>query len=321
MRYVVIGAGAIGGTIGVLLHEAGRDVAVVARGRHLTAISEQGLRLSEPGRSRAVWLPAAGHVTDVDWRDGDVALLCTKTQDSVEILDAMRTVAPEVPVVCVQNGVANERFAAGRFAAVQGICVLVPAEHLEPGLVVAYSATTPGLLDVGAYPHGADGLTVRIAADLTAAGFSSRPDPAIMRWKYRKLLTNLGNAAEAACGPDDPGLTDLMAAARIEGERCLAAAGIACATVEEDRLRRAGQMSIAPVDGRARRGGSTWQSLARGAGTVEAEFLNGEIIALGRQHAVPTPVNGLLLATAVEMAQSQEPPGTRTAATLLAEAG
>ncbi len=317
----MIGAGAIGGTIGVLLHEAGRDVVVVARGGHLTAIREHGLRLAEPGRSRAVRLPAAGHVTDVDWRDGDVALLCTKTQDSVGILDALRAVAPDVPVVCVQNGVANERFAASRFATVQGICVLLPAEHLEPGLVVAFSATTPGILDVGAYPHGVDRLTERIAADLTAAGFSSRPDPAIMRWKYRKLLTNLGNAAEAACGPDDPGLSDLMAAAGTEGERCLAAAGITCATAEEDRLRRAGQMSLAPVDGRARRGGSTWQSLARGVGTVEVDFLNGEIIALGRLHSVPTPVNGLLLATAVAMAQSQEPPGTRTATALLAEAG
>lgn len=320
MRYVVIGAGAVGGTIGILLHEAGRDVAVVARGRHLAAIREHGLRLAEPDRSRSVRLPAAGHVTEVDWRAGDIALLCTKTQDSLEILDDLLSAAPDVPIVCAQNGVANERFAASQFARVQGMCVMLPAEHLEPGMVVAYSATTPGLLDVGAYPHGVDALSELIAGDLSAAGFSSRPDPAIMRWKYRKLMLNLGNAAEAACGPDDPGLPDLIEAARTEGECCLAAAGIDCATVEEDRQRRAGVMSIEPVGGQARRGGSTWQSLERGTGTVEAEFLNGEIVSLGRRHAVATPVNELLLATAQAMAQSRQRPGARTAATLLAEA-
>ena len=48
MRYVVVGAGAVGGTIGVRLAEAGRDVVLVARGRHLDAIREHGLRLDDP---------------------------------------------------------------------------------------------------------------------------------------------------------------------------------------------------------------------------------------------------------------------------------
>ena len=132
MRYVVIGAGAIGGTIGGRLAEAGREVVLVARGAHLAALRKSGLRLDDPERSRTLRLPAVGGVGEVGWRTGDVALLCTKTQDTEAVLDALRAAAPDVPVVCAQNGVANERFAAARFAAVQAMCVMLPAEHIAP---------------------------------------------------------------------------------------------------------------------------------------------------------------------------------------------
>jgi 2-dehydropantoate 2-reductase len=59
----------------------------------------------------------------------------------------------------------------------------------------------PGVLDVGRHPGGPDALATAVAGDLTAAGFGSRADPAIMRWKYGKLLGNLGNAAEAGTTP------------------------------------------------------------------------------------------------------------------------
>ncbi|MHA6616151.1 ketopantoate reductase family protein [Pseudonocardia sp. DLS-67] len=321
MRYVVIGAGAIGGTIGGRLAEAGREVVLVARGAHLAALQESGLRLDDPERSRTLRLPAVGGVGEVGWRADDVAVLCTKTQDTVAVLDELHAVAPDVPVVCAQNGVANERFAAARFAEVQAMCVMLPAAHLTPGQVVAYSLPVPGGLDVGRYPEGVDELSERIAADLTAAGFSSLADPAVMQAKYRKLLLNLANAAEAACGPGSPRLGELAAAARDEGERCLAAAGIAVLPVDQERTRRDGLITERPVAGASRGGGSTWQSLHRATGSVEAAYLNGEIVELGRRHGIPTPVNSLLLATVAGMAEGAEPPGSRDAAQLLAAAG
>ena len=320
MRYVVVGAGAIGGSVGVRLHEAGRSVLLVARGPHLAAIRERGLRLDEPSRSRVARLPVVATVSEVDWRPGDVALLCTKTQDSVGALDQLHAVAPSTPVVCLQNGVANERWAAARFAQVLGVCVQMPAEHLEPGRVAAFAEPVPGVLNVGRFPRGIDQLTEQVAADLTAAGFRSQPEPAIMRWKYWKLLGNLGNAAEAACGADDPDLPTLYAAARAEGERCLAAAGIDCASDAEQGESRRDVMAIPLLDGHVRCGGSTWQSLHRGTGSVEADFINGEIVALGRRHGLPTPVNALLVGSVDAMARAGEQPGGRRAADMLAEA-
>jgi 2-dehydropantoate 2-reductase len=321
MRYVVIGAGAIGGTVAARLHEAGREVVAIARGAHLAAIREHGLRVEEPDRSRTVALATAAGVGEVDWRPDDIALMCTKTQDSAQILDDLRTAAPDVTVACLQNGVANERLAAARFANVQAVYVVLPTEHLEPGLVVGYSGPVPGVLDVGRYPRGVDEVTERIADGLGAAGYSSRAVTDVMPWKYRKLLVNLTNAAEAACGPDDPGLPDLIRVARSEGERCFAAAGIAYASGADDRRRAAGFLNFRPAGEHRRSGGSTWQSLHRGTGSVEAEYLNGEIVSIGREHGVPTPVNGLLLSTITAMARDREQPGSRSAAELLADAG
>ncbi|MCW0211816.1 MAG: ketopantoate reductase family protein [Pseudonocardia sp.] len=318
MRYVVIGAGAVGGTIGVRLAEAGRDVVLVARGAHLAAIRERGLRLDEPGRSRAVRLPTAAAVSEVDWRADDVALLCTKTQDTPPLLDALYAVAPDVPVVCVQNGVENERLVAERFAHVLGICVMMPTEHLEPGRVVAYSGPVPGRLDIGVYPDGTDPLTEAVAADLTAAGFASRAEAAIMRWKWWKMIVNLENVPEAVCGLDDPDLRTLVKAVRAEGRAVLDAAGIDYVSAEESRERQIAGMTVQAVDGHERTGGSTWQSLQRGVGSVEAEYLNGEFVALGEKHGVPTPLNRLLLETITAMAAGGERPGAHTAADLLA---
>ncbi len=317
MRYVVVGAGGIGGTIGGRLHLAGRTVLLVARGAHLRALRTRGLRLDEPDRSRTLRIPVAAGPGEVGWRPGDVVVLATKTQHSVDLLDAVAAAAPHVPVVCAQNGVANERFAAERFADVVAMCVMLPAEHLEPGVVAAYSAPTPGVLDVGRYPTGTDALTATVAADLTAAGFSSRADPAVMRSKYRKLLGNLGNAAEAACGQDDPDLPALHDLARAEGEAVLAAAAVDVATAAEDEERRGDLIAVRTVGGRRRQGGSTWQSLCRG-GSVEARFLNGEVVALGERHGVPTPVNALLLQTVEDLARRAAPPGSCRGADLLA---
>lgn len=111
-----------------------------------------------------------------------------------------------------------------------------------------------------------------------------------MRWKDRKLLTNLGNAAEALCGPEARrGHVTQLAVA--EGERVLREAGIDYVSAEEDRLRRGHHLQVGSFADAPRPGGSMWQSLARRTGTIESDYLNGEIVLVGRIHSVPTPVN------------------------------
>ncbi len=295
MRFIIYGAGGVGGTIGARLFRSGHDVLLIARGAHLAAIQAGGLRFASPALDEPLPIPAAGHPSEAGLRDGDVVVLCMKSQHTESALRDLASAVPSalgqaLPVVCCQNGVANERAALRRFQNVYGMVVWLPAEHLRPGEVVTFADGPGGMLDAGRYPSGVDATVSEVTAALSRAGFTSAPDPAIMRQKYAKLLGNLSNAVNAAAGEAPP---DLARVLREEALACYAAAGIDCAGVEETRARRRTAVSDGDVPGFDRHGGSSLQSVLRGTGNIEADYLNGEIVQLGRLHGVPTPANAV----------------------------
>ncbi|MCP4227526.1 MAG: ketopantoate reductase family protein, partial [Actinomycetia bacterium] len=175
---------------------------------------------------------------------------------------------------------------------------------------VVEGAGTPilGSLDVGRYPGGVDDRVERLAADLERSRFRSKADPAVMRFKYAKLRVNTGNALDAACGRTH-GRSDLGRRAAAEALAVFAAAGIEVATKDEV-IERQGKMRTNEIEGRPRAGSSSWQSLARGQGRIEADHLNGEIVLLGRLHGVSTPVNEALRRIANRMAVEHMAPGS-----------
>lgn len=318
MRYIVIGAGAVGGTIGGQLFESGHEVVLVARGPHLAAIRAHGLRLATPIGRSTLRIPAVGQPTELDLRDGDVLLMAVKSQDVDAVLAdwAWRPVqdgivaADSLPVVCAQNGVASERIALRRFRNVYGMCVRVPATYLEPGTVEAQGVPMAGLLHIGRYPSGTDGVAAKIGEDLAKSRFLAPVTADVMWWKYGKLLANLDNALEAVCGRGaGDELADLRRRAVAEGIAVLDAAGIAYASRAESAQIRGDQVRARPVDGSPRAGGSSWQSLSRGTGSIEADYLNGEIVLLGREHGVPVPVNEVLQRLANQAAREHRAPG------------
>ena len=312
MRIIVVGAGAVGGVVAANLAMAGTPVVAVARGDHARVMRESGLRYESPSGTRIVELPVATSIGEIDITDDDVFVLGVKSQDTVGVLNDLRAAGvTDQPIVCMQNGVENERQALRLFPNVYGICVMLPADHLAPGVVRVWTAPSSGLLDIGRYPHGLDDVAVQLAATLEAATFGSIPRDDIMSWKYRKLLMNLGNAVEAVCGREGFAgrLGELV---RAEGEAVLAAAGITVVSAEDDLARRGDALKIQPVgDEQRRAGGSSWQSLRRGTGTIETDYLTGEIVLLGRLHGVPTPANHALQEAAAEMARTGEAPASR----------
>ena len=232
MRFIIYGAGGIGGTIGARLFLTGHEVLLIARGAHLDALRDDGMRFITATRDERLRIPAVGHPRDAGIGADDVVLLCVKGQQTEEALrDLYDAAGEEVPVVCAQNGVVNERIALRRFPRVYGMVVYLPGEHMAPGEVVNTAEDPAGILDVGRYPTGVDPVAVGAARAITDAGFSALPDPAVMRWKYAKLLANLGNALQAALDDASP---ELMRALRQEALACYRAAGIDCATAEED---------------------------------------------------------------------------------------
>ncbi|WP_113698614.1 ketopantoate reductase family protein [Nonomuraea lactucae] len=303
MRYIVIGAGAVGGTIGARLFQGGHEVLLVARGAHHEALKTGGLRLITPHTTEILPIPAANG--PVPTRDDDVLVLATKSQDTIAALEPWPR---HLPVVCAQNGVDNERTTMRRFERVYGMCVWLPALHLEPGTVAAYGHPHSGMFHLGRYPQGVDDLAQQIVTDLTKSGFVALASPDVMRWKYGKLLSNLGNAIEALCERTQ-GIETLRERARAEGTAVLEEAGIPYSTPQEERESRGRRVDILPIDGVSRGGGSSWQSLAKSSGSIEADYLNGEIVLLGREYGIPTPVNEVLQREADRAAREKLPPG------------
>ena len=318
MRFVIYGAGAIGGVIGARLFQAGHDVALVARGAHYEKIREHGLRIRSPIDDATLRIPVVDQPSDLALTVDDVVFLAVKSQDTIGACEALAASAPpDLAVACFQNGVENERVVLRHYADTYAVCVMSPTSHVDPGVVVAQSAPVSGLLDIGRYPHGLDDRAELIAAALNASTFHSVPRPDVMRWKYTKLLMNLANSIDATVTPD-PKVRELARLVRAEGETCLRVAGIDFASREEDKERRGDRMHVQPVNGQARTGGSSWQSLARGTGSIETDYLNGEIVTLGRLHGVPTPANALMQRVANEQARIGAPPQSVAVEPLLA---
>jgi 2-dehydropantoate 2-reductase len=319
MRFVIYGAGAIGGAVGARLHQSGHAVTLIARGAHLEAIRRDGLTFLTPVERVVLHLPAVGDPASVEWSGDEVVLLATKSQDTLPALIALREAAGSaVPVVCLQNGVENERVALRLMDAVYGAVVMLPAAHLEAGAIEAYGTETTGHIDVGRYPDGVDDRCRAICAALAASRVDSDPVGDVMRLKYAKLLLNLTNAVGALFAASER-RDELGELVKQEGRAVLDAAGVSYLAPEitdiEARWQRWG---VRDIEGRSRAGSSTWQSLARGTGAIETDYLNGEIVLQGRLHGVPTPLNERLCVLAAAAARERRAPGTMSAEDALA---
>jgi 2-dehydropantoate 2-reductase len=312
MRFVIYGAGAIGGVIGSRLFQAGHETVLIARGEHLEAIRNRGLTLVTPTSSSNCPIPVVGHANEIQFRPDDVVLLTMKTPDTTGALNDLAAACDDndIPIVCAQNGVENERLAARRFARVYAAMLWMPATFLNPGEVLCHSTPRNGVLDIGRFPKGVDELALAIAKSLDGSGLSSRAVPDIMRWKYSKLLTNIRSTVNALCGPGAEN-SDFADCVYKEAVACYAAAGIEFASASEDSQRiEAGGVSVAEIKGRPRTGGSIWQSLKRQTGSVETEFITGEIVMLGTLHGVDVRHNRAATICADRMARNRTTPGS-----------
>lgn len=317
VRFVIYGAGGVGGTIGGQLHRAGHEVMLIARGAHLAAIRQDGLNLRTPAGDFRLAIPAVGDPNEVDWRPGDVVLLTMKTQDTQSALHDLELAAgTQIPVVCAQNGIENERIASRRFDNVYAMLIALPATFVDPGEVIASAAPYSGALHSGRYPAGTDEVIDSVCAALSNSNFLAEADPAVMRLKHRKLLMNLSNGLEIVTGQNawgaTGGLGEFVDALRKEAIACFVAAGMDYAPLDEYTARVNSHYKAQPVGGLARTGSSTLQSVLRGHTTVEVDYLNGEIELLGVLHGLPTPYNSAVRKMAVEMAARGMRPGSRT---------
>jgi 2-dehydropantoate 2-reductase len=310
----------------------------VARGAHLTALQTSGLRLRTPTEDLQIPVTAVAGPDEVRLQANDVLVVATKTNHAAEALAAWAdapvavdgrptgTAGELLPVLMALNGVESERIALRYFARVFGICVWMPAVHLVPGEVIIRGAPTSGMLHLGRYPASLTDdsdatLLSTVARDWSVANFDVQLPVDVMPWKYRKVISNIGNAFQALVGTAS-GVRPLVQAAETEARTVLDTAGIEyIGDAEESRARAAG-FTMQPVPGvPADTGGSTWQSLARSTGTVETDYLNGEIALLARLHGTTAPLNATLASLVRTASARGERPGAMSVAELAGRLG
>jgi 2-dehydropantoate 2-reductase len=313
VRVIIYGAGAVGSVIGGRLRQGGADVVLVARPAHAAAIRQAGLALRMAAGTDVVEIDAVTSIDQLTSGRDDVVLITAKTQDTAAIHAQVTEWHSGVPVVCGTNGVEHERMALRYFGRVYAMVIQLPAQFEKPGEVTVLCAPTNAILDVGRCPSGVDDTAVELAAMLDASPrLSSEPDDDVMTKKYGKLLVNLSNAADAACGTAGRGAR-VAAVAMEEGKRVYEAAGIrweqSPARVEQYKARTATmQFDLPPGD--TFLGGSTWQSLMKGAESVETDYFNGEILLLARLHGLQAPANEFLQQYAWRLLSGAVPPGS-----------
>ncbi|OBA58394.1 2-dehydropantoate 2-reductase [Mycobacterium sp. 1100029.7] len=306
---MIIGAGAIGATVGGVLARAGIPAVLVARGRHAEVLAADGLTLRTPDGTLRVAVTAAARPEDVALNDRDVLVFATKTQQLDAALQewadrpvqgddgVLGTAGERLPAMTATNGVAAEEKTLRYFRRVFGICVWLPAVHLEPGEVVVRAWPVVGQFHISRWPASLQtqddiDLLAGLARTWTPAGVRVRTPDDVAPWKYNKLLSNLGNAVGALTA-DTAG--EVVAALRREGENVLRQAGIEFVSFEVSTATRADGPTIRPVPGsHTGPSNSTWQSLSRQTGNVETDFFNGEIVRIAHRHGIAAPLNTAL---------------------------
>ncbi len=310
-RYVIIGAGAVGASLAAQFELSGIDYALVGRGKQISHIKQHGLSYQRPTGTRQISLKAFDLSAPPPLTADDILLLTVKSQDAASALDfwswqkvtgSPHPAAAILPIVTFQNGLATEAAALRTFAHVYGASIRIPARFTETGQVVVGSQPQLGIVTIGRFPFGRDATTERIVADLNHADYLAEASADISRWKSGKLLHNVGNVLELFDGPADL-RQDITKAIVEEARQALQVAGYKPA-VDSERVVDISNWGIAANSGIHPGQQSTWQSFTRGASS-EVDYLNGEIVLLGRLHGVSTPYNQAVQQLAGQLARKE----------------
>jgi 2-dehydropantoate 2-reductase len=311
--------------MGAMLARAGASVVCVARPAQAEAL-RRGLVIRQEADEITAKLEAVTDVRELAPASGDTLVITTKSQATEQaVAELASRYGRSSPVVCLQNGVSNEEIAARRFDNVYAGLVFFSAVQLEPSLITLPRGRT---IAIGCYPAGVDQCSQVLCDDLARAGFDAIASAHVMAMKRSKFILNLNNATFAITGywieqgMADPDMRRLMYEVRDEGLRVLDAAGLEVEPPHGEpspiRVREMTEKLKEPVkapgEGAAlpeerRTYASMWQDLFLGRKSGEADYLNGEIVELGKRLGIPTPYNSALLEIANRMFDEGLKPG------------
>ncbi len=313
MKWLLVGAGAIGSLVGGRLARAGHQVMLVVR-PHVVGALRRGLTLVSDGERGTVEVAAVADLAEAFGvaRSFDVVALTMKAFAVGEAAEALRNLDIHLPpLLTFQNGVGSEEIVRKVLPEVplMAASISVPAETLAPGIVRGGRKGGIALAPV----HG-DVPLVQAANALREAGFPVRLISDYRAMKWSKLLLNmLGNATSAIVGwPPErifahPGLFWVEHTAWQEARLVMRSYGIpvvrlpgypvplfdlALRTLPPWLLRRLAPRLVG--GGRGGKMPSLYLDLEAGRRQLEIDFLNGAVVRYGDTLGIPTPVNATL---------------------------
>jgi 2-dehydropantoate 2-reductase len=310
MKIAVIGAGAVGSVIGGLLSKAGEDVTLIGRKPHVNAINQNGLVLEGPSGKMVIRVKSADNL---DFKP-DLALLTVKTQDVESSVRKAQLLLSGAPVVTTQNGVQSDDIVAGVLGKENIISsvVIYNCEFLEPGKALYSKLLSKTALLIGE-PFGVKGNRLQSLLTLLNKALPTDISEDIRGAHWTKLLWNLLTAVPAVTGLSYqegnhyPQIRELNIKLMKEGLEVIRLAGIKAAPVPSFALSLIETMAKMPLSesssmmkniiesgGEQHTLGSILQSIKRGKST-EVDYMNGEIVNLGKKNGIPTPVNSLMV--------------------------
>jgi 2-dehydropantoate 2-reductase len=296
MRIAVVGAGGVGGGFGAALAKAGADVSFIARGAHLAAMKNEGLKVLSP-RGDTHLVPAQATDDPASIGKVDIVLFCVKLWD-VESAGAhiKPLIGPDTAVIPLQNGVdAAERLIPilGSNAVMGGVAQ-ISASIVSPGVIQqvgTFMRMIFGEFDGRASKRASDFLELCLRA-----GFDTTLSEQILTDLWMKFILLASNASMMAATRqpigklrDDPDLRPFFLAAYKEVIDVGRAKGVALPADAVDQI--VGFTSHMPPAMKA----SMAIDLDRG-NRLELPWLGGKVVELGRALGVPTPTHGMMAA-------------------------
>lgn len=296
MRIAVIGTGGVGGAFGAALAKAGGDVTFLARGAHLAAMREHGLRV-EGDRGNTLIHPVQATDDPASIGVVDVVLFCVKLWDVETTGAAIKPiVGPDTAVIPLQNGID----AAARLSPILGAKALmggtvgVSATIGAPGVIKQVG--TMMMMSFGELDGSDSARGQRLLALAQKAGFQVTLTNAIETaiWTKFIMLTGVSGVTALTRLPigklrDDPDVFALFAQTMRETEALGRAKGVkGLDGVADQHL--AGLRTSAPTIM-----ASMAHDLIRG-NRIELPWLAGRVVSLGKELGVPTPTNAFIYA-------------------------
>ncbi|MBI4537258.1 MAG: 2-dehydropantoate 2-reductase [candidate division NC10 bacterium] len=295
MRIAVMGSGGIGGYFGGLLGKAGADVTLIARGDHLAAIREMGLKVRSALGDFEVRVRATDDPAAVG--QADLILFTVKGYDTEEAAGRMRPlVGPASSVLCLQNGVDNEAKLEAVFGprAVLGGVAHILSTVAAPGVI--HQTAGPRTIKFGEMDGTRTARLETILRLLTGAGINATISGQIVvdLWeKFVFICAHGGVTALARLGVGEIlGCPETAALYQGVMEEIVAVARASGVPLPQDAIERvlAFARSLQPA-----MRSSLAHDLEQGK-RLEVETLPGAVIRYGARVGVPTPLNGVIYA-------------------------